>query len=372
MKNISILLLVMILSGCGSQNTSPEPAGSQNRNRENGTVTDTSPGSNEVAKGSQASSNAGKTQARDGVVNENNDVISDPADKSKNNDRRGATENNPLPVDVDTKSSVKSDDRPTGISLSSKGNPAAAGYLDDGGKTIIYVGVFATWKPGDGDQFDGSYDSTHSLFVLCGSNHCQEVPHNEINYQVFGSCDTAKGDRIKLFKITTNGTLNPDGIRIKVTGNRGIIKEGLQTRIIELDPVTIKRIYKADANRNTGAFEVTPVLKNQKDAKISQVELQPHDNLAAKAQVDMTKPATVINDAKIKAVEEKRAVIPKQQIDSKIQVKSPVANPGKVIERAGPAVIQPELKVQPAIRKIAVDTAKKVYKIKMSGAAVHK
>ena len=62
----------------------------------------------------------------------------------------------------------------------------------------------------------------------------------------FGSCDVALADRIKIFKIETNGSINPNGNRIILQGNNNaMIKTGASTRIIKFDPITTNRINKA-------------------------------------------------------------------------------------------------------------------------------
>ena len=119
------------------------------------------------------------------------------------------------------------------------GDADAANNLS--GTGVLFIGVFATWHNTDGDNFDGLYDSTQSLFTLCGSNRCQHVVASEIAYDKYASCDTTNHKRVMLFMRDSLGRLNPNGVSINVVGSHGYLM-GARSQVIRLSPAAINRI----------------------------------------------------------------------------------------------------------------------------------
>ena len=119
------------------------------------------------------------------------------------------------------------------------GDADAANNLS--GTSVLFIGVFATWHNTDGDNFDGLYDSTQSLFTLCGSNRCQHVVASEIAYDKYASCDTTNHKRVMLFMRDSLGRLNPNGVSINVVGSHGYLM-GARSQVIRLTPAAINRI----------------------------------------------------------------------------------------------------------------------------------
>jgi hypothetical protein len=109
--------------------------------------------------------------------------------------------------------------------------------------SIIFVGVFAQWKYSNTEYYDGSYDTTNNLFVLCSSDACKEVSRSQIIFLPFGNCDTALTDRVKLF-MKMNGEINPKGTRLEVVDDKGLIRLNEKTIRIEIGAEKLDQINK--------------------------------------------------------------------------------------------------------------------------------
>jgi len=196
---------------------------------------------------------------------------------------------------------------------------------DDGQESIVFVGVFARWNKGNGIKFDGTYDTTHNLFVLCSSNNCQKVARNEIIFQQFANCDTAQGDRIKLFRIKKNGTIDTEGTRIKVEGTKGIIQVGAATHFIQLDQRTIQRINRGSIFNGPATLMEVPANKTIKEEagqiKVNNqatlqadIKMQPNAAIKSQAETPAVKMQNTVNkieakpaaDGKIKMMQSKK------------------------------------------------------------------
>jgi len=194
---------------------------------------------------------------------------------------------------------------------------------DDGQESIVFVGVFARWNKGNGIKFDGTYDTTHNLFVLCSSNNCQKVARNEIIFQQFANCDTAQGDRIKLFRIKKNGTINTEGTRIKVEGTKGIIQVGAATHFIQLDQPTIKRINRGSIFNGPATLMEVPANKTIKE-EAGQIKVNNHATLPA--DIKMQPNAAIKSQAETPAVKMQNTVNKieaKPAADSKVKMMQP-------------------------------------------------
>ena len=388
MKNLIIALVVVLLTACGSDHKTP---GAPGNNTDSVTPQTTirqpaRPTSSDlrqaVAKNEDSKAGTGDPGSIEGKAGDKDQTQGTPdapavqsADASQkqqgevplNQQANAPKTTNPATSNAGSNANVNT------ISLSSSADNTVTGNYEDNGNAIIYVGVFAKWNS-DGSQFDGSYDSTHSLFVLCGSNHCQHVPASEIAYQVFGSCDTAKGDRLKMFKINKNGSINPDGVKISVEGSRGFIKEGPNTRVIQLDPGTIKRIDKANTRKAT--MQPAPPVKKQEVQMVKPADVLITDNTKApamqavppvkKQEVEVVKPADVLITDNTKAPVEKGATNPKPPADTRTQLQNPVQAPVKVTTVDRPKSTPIVQIQQPGIQKASVDTTKKVIQMKAS------
>lgn len=206
-------------------------------------------------------------------------------------------------------------------SLSSGVGETTGTLVGEGSNEIIFIGISARWNYQPGEQYDGSYDTTNSLFVLCSTNRCQKVDRSQIAFQTYASCDTAKADRIKLFKINTNGSINPNGSRIKVIGTKGIIKDVNGIRTIKFDPPTIKRIDKASTYNN-------PALQFNHPTNTG--DDMPHIKIVPGDKVITGKQSPVIVNDKTPTPLTKILVVPDlttPKVDTKISAQDPVINP---------------------------------------------
>lgn len=109
------------------------------------------------------------------------------------------------------------------------------------GTPVLFIGEFATWHQAGGDNFDGLYDSTQSLFSLCSTNRVEHVVNSEISYAQYASCDTVGHKRVMLFMKDSLGKLNPNGVSLNVVGDHARVL-GDPSRIIKLSPAAIDRI----------------------------------------------------------------------------------------------------------------------------------
>lgn len=256
--------------------------------------------------------------------------------------------------------------------------PSIQALTENGEKTLVYVGTFAQWVR-DGEQFDGSYDKEHGLFVVCQSNRCQKVPISQIVFPQSGSCDVAVEDRIKLFRIKKDGTIKPEGERIKLSGTKGIIQAGHVARIIQFDPVTVTRIKKATMIKSN----FSPV---DEPAKLK--EVKPIEPGLRKKPVEPVKKNPEIFTPKAAAITDKTQTIVEKKIENPvlispkanppIRVQMAPANPSKIAKEVTPQVsplkeagaqraIEPGIiKQQPIIRKMVTpDTIKQLNKTRM-------
>jgi hypothetical protein len=244
------------------------------------------------------------------------------------------------------------------------------------GKTIVFVGIFAQWKTNAGELFDGSYDTTHHLFVFCATDSCKPVPESEVQFPQFGSCDFALDSRLKLFRIQKNGSVDPLGSKIKLVGSKGFIKVNGILKPVQFDAPTIKRINKAKiiAKPQTPHQLVQPV-KIQKGLIEDKTEIQKNNFIrpAEKAimvnpGIDAAKDNTTLKPA-VKAVATvlakpavSSAVAPQKTIEqSAIKKEKLQSVPEKEIRQTIPA--KPEMKQQTLLPTKKTDTVKAVRKV---------
>ena len=134
--------------------------------------------------------------------------------------------------------------------IASDGDPTAASKQS--GTSILFVGEFATWHHAGGENYDGLYDSTQSLFSLCSTNKVEQVTSSEISYDQYASCDTTGHKRVMLFMRDSNGHLNPNGVSLTIVGDHAQVI-GDTLHIIKLSPAAIDRINATKVIRHLPA-----------------------------------------------------------------------------------------------------------------------
>lgn len=118
--------------------------------------------------------------------------------------------------------------------------------VDEGPKGVIFVGsTFAQWKKSSGQVFDGSFDPSQSLFKVCQADRLYKIQSNELTFPQFGECDEPVENRIQMYPIKKDGTLDGTGHPIKVAGTKGEVTINGVTRSIQLDASTLQQINKA-------------------------------------------------------------------------------------------------------------------------------
>ena len=375
MKKICFFMLMLQLTACSNESKNQEAANSQPaktdiaKNDKDAAATATVPG---ITKTNEA----GKVDPDHPLVEEqmkptdNTGTSTGTPNNNTNNDPAAKTASQGGPSDAAGSGQEKSSTTGTGSSLVGKGNDE-----------IIFIGSFAQWRNRNGEQFDGSYDTTHNLFVICSTNNCQPVPRSQIMLREFGSCDVALADRIKIFKIESNGSINPNGNRIILQGNNnGMIKTGATSRIIKFDPITSTRINKAVIynNRMLTHPPVSLPPKGQKEAILLNPDLQKNLNQSTIGQKGMVKPSAIIPQDKPLIKDEKKVILPAQLIQkpgASFQIQKNVAPSPVMVAETTPAVtVQPtaapkplatepvQIKQQPVMQQPTADASKTMNK----------
>ena len=156
MKTIFISLLLLVLAGCGNQSEKTSSANNQTTPADSKPVVDNP---EEVS-----------------VKSEKDVQNTEPGKKGKQKiikDQKG----NPIyPAATDdavTPNEKKGASNETGNGIDADGKALNTNFKDEAStddNTIIYVGIFAQWNYDNGDHYDGSYDTTHRLFILSSLN----------------------------------------------------------------------------------------------------------------------------------------------------------------------------------------------------------
>jgi hypothetical protein len=233
---------------------------------------------------------------------------------------------------------------------------------------IIFVGSFAQWKQSNGSEFDGSYDATHGLFVVCKTDKSHKVPSSQIVYLEFGNCDEPLADRIKMFRIKKNGDIEPNGNRIKIVGDKGLVMVNGTQRIIKLDVPTRKKIESEKASMMKPKLRVS----NEKVVVVPS-STKSDETDEGKKMVTSVRPDD-------KPVAEKQTM-KMNNVDSKVETTKVLAQPSKITSiqneqlkpSSPPAKIAPTVKTSPVLidrvtpsKNMAIDTAKTLQKQRLS------
>jgi hypothetical protein len=244
------------------------------------------------------------------------------------------------------------------------------------GKTIVFVGIFAQWKTNAGELFDGSYDTTHHLFVFCSTDSCKPVPESEVQFPQFGSCDIALDSRLKLFRIQKNGSVDPVGSKIKLVGSKGFIKVNGNLKPVQFDAPTIKRINKAKMSvRPQTTNLVVPAVKIQKAMVEDKTQLQKNNfinsnekALLVKPEINTTKDNTIIKPTEkvVVPVLDKQTLSPSVTLQKTIQqpiIKKEKLQPVPASEIRQPITEKQEIKQPPLLPAKKTDTVKVFRKV---------
>ncbi|HEY5371390.1 MAG TPA: hypothetical protein VIJ75_20600 [Hanamia sp.] len=152
---------------------------------------------------------------------------------------------------TDTGSSQNADSVGVGQFNADTGKIASASASGDAseksGTNVLFVGEFAIWHDA-GDNFNGLYDSTQSLFSLCSTNKVEHVVASQISYAQYASCDTTNSKRVMLLMKDSNGRLNPNGVSLNIVGDHARVI-GDPSRIIKLSPAAVDRINATKVTR---------------------------------------------------------------------------------------------------------------------------
>ncbi|MDP4260985.1 MAG: hypothetical protein Q8941_00525 [Bacteroidota bacterium] len=324
MKNLYILVLILAFAGCSNDNKKPDGGGSTETTPDKKNPVSTS----KDPTGKQAEPESGKTDSKTEPGNE---------------------------------TAPKLTGESTGTTTGDEKNGLAS---DPGIDTIVYVGVFARWNYAPGEQYDGSYDSTHSLFVLCSNHLCQKVPSNQVIIQKYGHCDTVAGNLIKIFKVTTNHTFHQIGGAVKIAGDKGIIQIGTKTQEIKLDPHTINRIQKS---YNFQREALVPASRDKRTGMIAKPDLQKETNLPVKTQEEFRQAGSVA--ALDKTQKPEKTIATPAQVDKGAGTKTLVekqVTPANTIN-----TIKEDKPAAPALKKVD-NTTKKTDTVKSTSAKMIK
>ena len=279
MKKITVIFSLLIFIGCNN-NSKPQESTTQEKtnsdqneliNDKNKVTSTTKDGLNKFRTGKDDSNKNQKagTQPHQGGQEPSKASSNNTAGPSDNHSSQGTSAGNSGSDGTKKKTQdEKTGDIPTTASGLNTGTKSGGLTDDNGGKPIVFIGVFAQWKDESGAQYDGSYDTTHNLFVFCSNHQCRKIPEDQILFRQFGSCDLALNERIQVFQMKKDGSINPYGNKLKIVGNKGIIGVGAASRFVELDQPTLYRINNAKFYNNPGTYK-EPLLKPQQEFKVN-------------------------------------------------------------------------------------------------------
>ncbi len=360
MKPLCIALILLVLAGCG--NNSNDKAGNGTKTAVPGESSDAgnASGTDKDLKkkpGGATGVDANKKPGEKNTEEKNGGNSAKPDDNNQ--------QNTTIPNDG------KNSDPPK--KTTDNNGPGGQKLTDNGNGDVIFVGVFARWDYTNQEHFDGSYDTLHNLFLLCGGNNCKNVPRNQIDFQVSGFCDTVRGNRIMLFK-KTNGKIDSNGHRIQVQGDKGVIKIGSAIRVIQFDPHTLNRIKTVPVRKKPGVHELVPLSPKVKTIHA----LNPvNNNVPANPKKDDAVIPVIDDKKEIKTmVPDTRTKEPVNQINksNEVQVMIPPAKkadpPPAVVKSdnlqvnkenvAAKLQVSSQVKTQPVFHPVTADTARKI------------
>ncbi len=356
MKPLCIALVLLVLAGCGNNNNDKTGNDTKTTVPGDGNNAGNVPGNDKDLKKEAGGSGSGDaTNKTSGKSTEENN----PNTSGNNPNNTGSNDNSNKPGTLTT--------------TTDNNGPGGQKLTDNGNGDVVFVGVFARWDYTSQEHFDGSYDTLHNLFLLCGSNNCKTVPRNQIDFQVSGFCDTVHGNRIMLFK-KTNGKIDSNGHRIQVQGNKGIVKIGSSVRVIAFDPHTLNRIKTVPVRKKPGIVQPVPLSPKVKTIHAlnpvnNNVPVSPKKSEVLMPIVEDKKEVkTIVTDAKTKEpvnpinkLNEVQVVIPPAK---KADPPPAVVKSGNLQVNNKNVVAKPQVssqvKVQPVLHPVTTDTAKKV------------
>jgi hypothetical protein len=120
--------------------------------------------------------------------------------------------------------------------------------------TIIWIGKSARWKMSPAEIFDGSYDSTTSLFLACGNTKAQHVDKSQIDYDLVNNCDSAFSARVRVMlynRIDTSYHALPHTISVipSTETSKPLVQLQHGTETITLNPRQAARVQAAAVQR---------------------------------------------------------------------------------------------------------------------------
>lgn len=73
--------------------------------------------------------------------------------------------------------------------------------------TVVWIGIHARWNYAPGTEYDGEYDTSNQVFIVCNTDHSSVVPRARVILESGGSCDTSVSNRVRLMEIKRNDTI---------------------------------------------------------------------------------------------------------------------------------------------------------------------
>ncbi|MDN3654281.1 hypothetical protein QWZ08_01510 [Ferruginibacter paludis] len=275
MKKTILFVLIVLLAACNNTGKQTNAAGEQKAEAAGSTdgTEKKLPGESTDGGDTRVVAKSGSTGLHDNLLNPDDSKTGATAVVTGNDAREGNSGGTVTPT--------------TGTGFASNNNPITPGD----GKTIVFVGIFAQWKTNAGEVFDGSYDTTHHLFVFCATDSCKPVPESEVQFPQFGSCDLALENRVKLFMILKDGNIDPVGSKIQLVGTKGFVKVNGVLKPVQFDARTINRINKAKMIvKPQGTRQLVPPVKIQKGLIKDKTTLQKNNFSMPAEQIILVKP----------------------------------------------------------------------------------
>lgn len=73
--------------------------------------------------------------------------------------------------------------------------------------TVVWIGIHARWNYAPGTEYDGNYDTSNQVFIVCNTDRSSVVPRTNVILETGGSCDTSVTNRIRLMEIRRHDTV---------------------------------------------------------------------------------------------------------------------------------------------------------------------
>lgn len=109
--------------------------------------------------------------------------------------------------------------------------------------TVVWIGIHARWNYSPGSEYDGNYDTSNQVFIVCNTDHSSVVPRASVILESGGSCDTSVSNRVRLMEIKRNDTIATTIGRASTVNEGGVsFKTAKGVKAVQLRESEVLRI----------------------------------------------------------------------------------------------------------------------------------